>query len=321
MANESYFFKNKKQETKNKKQNTAKKGLVKVIAVVLSGFIILSSGIIYIVHYFKNKKNNTPVLPQDSIIQLDDLGEEITVPQEDKKDYGNTTGNINKDKLVEKDGKIYDDQDSADKSDNKGTVSTNTKDNKLEVDANGKVHEKEDGYEIKDKEGNIVQSGDKKEDGSIEDYEKNEELGGTYEENDDTSNLVRADADYYNEEGICIIYKGQLITKEALSFAKENLSTISIETSSIVVSSNINSSNVSSMVVSNDVTSSDAVSSNISSTSNDSELNKDGMYTIFGLTFESKADYQQWILQGYQGYAEVDGIMKSEEEIKKQLVK
>ena len=49
--------------------------------------------------------------------------------------------------------------------------------------------------------------------------------------------------------------------------------------------------------------------------------NEDGTYTIFGLTFRTKADFEQWVIQGYEGYAEYDGVMMPEEEILKQIQK
>ena len=115
---------------------------------------------------------------------------------------------------------------------------------------------------------------------------------------------VYADATYYNTEGVVMINKGEVVAKETLENAKKYLTTTK-------PTNKQNSSTTD--------TSSKAETS--STTTNKGKVNADGTYTIFGLTFRTKSDYEQWILQGYEGYAEADGIMIPEEEILKQIQK
>jgi len=283
-----------KNENKANKQKKNKKSLILVIvAAVAAGVIVLTSGIIAFVRHFSKKQNPTGNSNTSSISMLADIGDELEFPEEPKPKYGETTGKVDVNKIVEKNGKIYVDQESANKSDKVGTSSVDTKGDTLKVESDGTVKEKTDGYEIKDKEtGSVIQSGNVSSDGSIDGFEKNEELGGTYEEKDNTDDLVRADSNYYNEEGTCVIRKGDLLSKETLEYAKANLSTVA----------QVSSSNVSSSVSSN-------TSSNTSS-STTGVTNPDGTYTIGGITYLSKADYQQCILDGYEGYAIIDGIMQ-----------
>ena len=37
-----------------------------------------------------------------------------------------------------------------------------------------------------------------------------------------------------------------------------------------------------------------------------------GYYEIYGMKFLSKADYDQWVIQGYTGYSEVNGVMRAD---------
>ena len=73
------------------------------------------------------------------------MGNEL-IPEESKAVheaiYGNTTGNIDKDKLVEKDGNIYVNQDSANNSNNVGNTSIDTNNDTLVVKPDGTVEEK-----------------------------------------------------------------------------------------------------------------------------------------------------------------------------------
>ena len=303
------IFSSKERKKLYKHSNESKTNKKGFIIGVIAGVLSLITAATVVVSHLGRKKNTTKTT--NTSISISDMGTELEVPKEVYSNFGETTGKIDKNKLVEKDGKIYADQESANKSDKVGTVITDTEGGVLKVEEDGTVKETEKGYEIVDEETEtIIQSGEVNKDGSVDNYEKNEELGGTFEKEDNTDNLVRADADYYNEEGSCIIHKGDLLSKEALEYAKNNLSTVSTKVSSNATSS-VTSSNTTSSVT----------SSNTSSTANQGVINKDGTYTIFGLTFESQSDYQQWVLQGFEGYAEVDGIMKSAEEIQKQTQK
>lgn len=316
----------------------------RIISIIAGGLALVTT-ITGVVHIAKNtNKDNKETKPKatSSMVTLEDIGVELEMPKEDEIviKTGETTGKVDKNKVVEKDGVVYVDKENADKSDKVGDVKTDTKNDTLEVKPDGTVVEKEEGYEIVDKEtGNVIESGKVEENGIPDGFEENEELGGTYEEEDNTEDYVIADNNYYAEDGTLMVQKGDIISKEDLEYAKKHFttqapqkstsSTTSSYTSSVesTTSSKETTSSVSSTISSkketassvSSTTSSKETTSNISSTTTETTnieegvLNPDGTYSIFGLTFITKADFEQWIIQGYTGYIEVDGIMISEE--------
>lgn len=309
-----------KKEKKVKKQKNKKRIAVALIALCLAATTAISG---LVLHFNKKKNNNTNNSKNNSSISaVGDLGVELDFPKSSKPSLGETTGNVNVSDIVSSNGKYYANQSHADKADKVGTSSIDTKGDTLKVESNGTVKEKEEGYEIKDKEtGSIIQSGNVSSDGSIEGFKKDENLGGYFEEEDDVETLVYSDANYYDKNGDLVLAKGDLVEEERLAYAKKHYST----TKPVVSSKTSTSSTVTSTPsVSSNTSSKPSVNSNTSSTTSttdEGKVNADGTYTIFGLTFETKADYQQWVLQGYEGYAEADGIMKSESEIQKQIQK
>lgn len=303
----------KKVKTKKEKTKKSKKFIVGMIALVTAGVIALSSGVAVLVNYFKKKNNDVPKTPNNSIVQIDDMGAELEFPENNTSKYGNTTGDINVDEIVEKNGKFYVDKDSADKSDKKGTSSFDNKNNTL-IEEDGKIKEKTEDYEIKDDKGNTVQKGELDDDGIPDGYAWDPVLK-KYVPESEVGKYVYADATYYDEEGTVIINKGDVVAKETLEKAKKYLTTTKKTNSS----SNTTTSSTTTSSATD--TSSKNETSSTTTTSNEGKVNANGTYTIFGLTFESKADYEQWVLQGYEGYAEADGIMMPEEEILKQIQK
>ncbi|MBR6690205.1 MAG: hypothetical protein IKL65_02620 [Bacilli bacterium] len=307
---ESYVFEGSSKGIKHLVKNR-KKITMAVIAVILAGTVAIGSGITWIVNLFKNKNKDVPKNPTSSMsaMNIEDLGTELEFPKEEskKEKYENPTGKVDVNKIVEKDGVVYADKENADKSDKVGTSSIDTKNDTLKVESNGTVKEKNEGYEIKDKNSSVISKGDLNSSGIPSDYEENKELGGTFEKEDKTEQYTIADADYYAEDGTLMVKKGDIVSKEDLANAKKNFSTVKPTTSS----------NTSSNVSSKPTTSSNTTTSVI----DQGVVNANGTYTIFGITFESKADYQQWVLQGYEGYVEVDGIMMSEEALQELLQK
>lgn len=305
----------KKDEQKNikpvkvKKYNTkSKKFVISAVALTAAGVIVVTSGIAGLVNLFKKKNNaEVPKTPKNSIVQVDDMGTELEFPENNTSKYGNTTGNINADELVEKNGKIYKDKDSADKADKKGNSSFDNKNNTL-IEEDGKIKDKTQGYEIKDDTGKVIEQGDLEENKIPDGYAWDSVLK-KYVLKEEVGKYVYADATYYDTEGNVVINKGEVVAKETLEKAKKYLTTtkpVKTETSS----------NTSSTTTSKTETSSKEETS--STTTNEGKVNADGTYTIFGLTFRTKADYEQWVIQGYEGYAEVAGIMMSYEEIEQQ---
>ena len=306
-------FSNKKTERPSKNINISKNGTKKIIIAVIASILALITTVSGFLIFGKKKNQNTTATTtstnsQSNVITLDDIGAELEFSSSSNKKFGSVvSGNIDLNKIVEK-NKLYVDKENADKSNKVGNSSIDTKGNTLKVE-DGKVKDKTTGYEIKDgKTNSTIQTGDVNSNGTIPGFEYNENLGGTYEEKDNTSNLVKADSDYYNENGELLIKKGALLTKEALEHAKKNLSTKPIKKQT--TTSNTQTSN-SSITTSNTQTSnSSTTTSNTTSKADNGIVNKDGTYTIDGITYLSKEDYNQCIIDGYQGYAIIDGIMQ-----------
>lgn len=291
----------KKNASKHKTLKKGKNKKLKIIALIMASVIAVTSGIFGISNLLKNKtkessnNNNNNNNKSISTMEIDDIGSELDFVEQPKTEYGETTGNVDVNKIVEKNGKIYVDQKSADKSDKVGKSTIDTKDGTLDVKPDGTVTEKAPGYEIQDKDGNVIDEGDLN-NGKVPGYE-----------NDLPEGYVYADATYYNEEGNVLIEKGEVVTKDWLDYLKKNFSTTKPtiqENTSSQVSNNSSSQTV--------------------SKTEEGILNPDGTYTIYGITFETKADYQQWVIQGGEGYGiDSDGIMKAmpDLEVEKQKIK
>ena len=282
-------------EIKDEKKPNKKGRMAAILAAIAAGVIALTSIAVSLVR--KNNNNNGSTNENTSTtttaFDLDNMGDELTTITTATTTYNVVSGNIDPNKIVEQDGKLYKDAQEALEAKNK-TTSINLKNDTLKT-SNGKVYDKTTGYEIKDKETGKTTTGNLNESGIPDNFEKNEQLNGTFEKEDNTAGLVRSDSNYYNEEGNLVIKKDALISKETLEYAKKYLSTSPVTTTT--------------------------TSKQTTTTTSNQGINKDGTYTIFGLTFESKADYEQWVLQGYEGYVEADGIMISIEELNNRLQK
>lgn len=321
-----------KQQSRNIENSKKKrKGLAAaIIAVVLAGSAALTA---VITSFWPKKQdsaqNNKPtqstvdptttIDPEDQI-SLNELGltyENPTIDTETPQ-YGNVTGDINKDDLTEKNNTTWKDQEAANNSSNVGKTEIDDKNGTLEVKPNGDVFVKDEGYEIEKEDGTVIE-------GTItEDDKQNGEIGsnGTilppgyvYDENLDkdvipehANKYVTCDADYYNAyDGKLVYSKGEAITPEDLELAKQNLTTTKpvIGTQPTVPETTVPEPTVSEETVTEETF-----------VPTQGVVNADGTYTIDGFTFESKADYEQWVIQGYEGYGmDLDGIMKPEEEI------
>ena len=315
---ESKAKKKVKNKYKTPKKNKNKK--VKIIALIVAGVIALTSGFVGITNLFKRKNkdvsNNNTNKTSISTMDIGDMGAELEIT-EPKVEYGETTGKVDVNKIVEKNNKIYVDKESADKSSQVGNSSVNTKGGTLEVKPNGKVVEKTPGYEIKDETGKVVEKGDSN-NGKVPGYEYDKETDSYLPEG-----YVYTDATYYNEEGNVLIEKGEVVTKDWLDYLKKNFSTKkpTIQKNTSSQTSSTTSSTTSSQTSSQ---TSSTTSNQTDSNAEEGISNTDGTYTIYGITFESKADYQQWVIQGGEGYGiDTDGIMKAmpDLEVEKQKTK
>lgn len=228
-----------------------------------------------------------PTTTKPSItMSIDDLGSELEFPKETKPQVGEITGKVDVNTIVEKNDKVYVDQESADKANTVGTTITDTKDDTLTVDpTTGKVNDTTPGYEIVDENNSVIESGNNEED-LLKGY-------------------ITLDKNYYYKDGTLAFAKGSIVSEEDFNKYKDYL--ITDLNDAIIVEETTEPTTI--------PTEPTTIPTESTTSSNEGVVNEDGTYTIFGLTFESKADYEQWVLQGYEGYSEVDGIMISEEEL------
>lgn len=290
-----------------------------------------------------NSENNNETVNKPGIVvttlqptTLSSLGVELSF-EESKKEYSVSTNGIANSNKVVKDtntGKIYVDKEAYDNKGNVGNTVTDTKNNTLEVREDGKVFEKDDSYVIKDKEtGKVIETTKENEntkyapdgtpipDGYVWDegrkeivpesvagkyvYDQNGDLvlKETYKENPKTPVGDDAIVDTKVEEIITPIEKEEVkeeVTTPTPEQPKQEVTTPTPEQPK-------------QEVVEEEVVE-EVVEETITETTSVGVTNPDGTYTVNGLTFESKADYEQWIIQGFTGYVmDIDGIMKSEE--------
>lgn len=292
----------KKNESGRKCNKISKSGIIKAAVAIFLSVVTLGSSCAK-----KNNNNDKDsnkediVYSQDSNqevdknnVTIDGLGLELEIPSKENLnlEYGNASGNIDKNEIVENNGSIWVNQAASLNSSEVGKEILDTKDGSLETGSNGNVYDKVVGYEIQDSTGNIISSGDLNDNGIPEGYYKDEKTG----------DLIH--------EGQYVDPDGNIWTsKERYEQYIESLKTdnTTIETG-IIPSENDN--------LSNEISSDNNNSSNI-------EENTNGMYTDpdFGLTFQSKEDYDQWVLQGYEGYGIIGGIMVPETQEMKEAQK
>lgn len=267
---------------KNKNKKSNKKGIVVAIIALGVAIAIALSG--WLTFGRKNKKNkpDNSNIPSTSLT-VNDLGADLGYDpnkSDNKNTYSNPTGSVVIESIVkDKNGKIYANQDALDNSSNIGTT-TNTQGGKLEVKDDGKVVEKNDGYEIKTESG--VVSGEITDDNKVDDYVWDSVLG-TYVKPEDLGKYVK---DETGKLWLKTDYEEYLKLQ-----GKENIPTEKTE-EKIEVDNVI-----------------------------EGTLNQDGTYTIGtgndSITFMSKADFDQWVIQGFTGYG-IDvktGMMVPENQI------
>jgi len=320
----------------------------KKIFIGIVAAILTSSLVIGIVHIFKRKRNNsksneptqstvstTPTIKPEDQISIDGLGlkyKNPTLPTE-KPQYGNVTGKVEKEEIVDKGETIWKDETAANNSSNVGKTEIDDKNGTLEVKPNGDVFVKEEGFEIEKEDGVIIN-------GNITEEEKqNGEIGsnGTvlpdgyvHDENldkdvveEDANKFVYSDANYYDGTGELIYSKGELISKDDLERAKQYLTTtkpVIVVPETTVPETTVPETIVPETTVPETTVPETTVPETITPEETfiptQGVVNADGTYTIDGITFETKADYDQWVIQGFEGYGiDLDGVMKPEEEI------
>lgn len=215
-------------------------------------------------------------------------------------------------------------------------IDTNNGEYVITKDDNGNTIVKEVGvgYQIIDKNGKTIESG--------------EELPTNYKEIEGTKDLIEKDytiasKDYYNNEGEVVISKGSVIKNETESKANQELATSKDEikepsTKQYVEEKTSSNEEIIDELVRQGVSLEDARAAVLGSEATTAKVEESttkkiepttvepttvepttaepttkqessGYYEIYGLKFLSKADYEQWVIQGYTGYSEVNGIM------------
>ena len=272
---------------KAKIKKEKKKGSKKVKALLISSVAVLSAAVIgttaFLANHFGNKKKKYDTNSKNETYSISDLGLEEEITSSEDSIYIDATNGIDTKQIVSKNGKLYVNSKAAEKSSEVGKSVIDTKGGTLEVKSNGKVYEKNNSeYQVVDKNGNVTSSGTKDSTGAPNGYVYDSVIGG-YVKPEEAGKYVRDE-------------NGHIVSKEDYE-ARNNSNTTSNSTSSSTSSSNTSSSNTPS-------------SSTISEVEVKGHYNADGTYTIYGMTFETKEDFEQYVLQGYEGYGLVNGIMK-----------
>lgn len=273
----------KKAKIKKEKKQWSKK----VKAIIISSVAVLSAAVIgttaFLANHFGNKKKKYDTNSKNETYSISDLGLEEEITSSEDSIYIDATNGIDTKQIVSKNGKLYVNSKAAEKSSEVGKSVIDTKGGTLEVKSNGKVYEKNNSeYQVVDKNGNVTSSGTKDSTGAPNGYVYDSVIGG-YVKPEEAGKYVRDE-------------NGHIVSKEDYE-ARNNSNTTSNSTSSSTSSSNTSSSNTPS-------------SSTISEVEVKGHYNADGTYTIYGMTFETKEDFEQYVLQGYEGYGLVNGIMK-----------
>lgn len=329
---------NKKLEEVNNKpeKKKNKKGIIiGIIAIILAA----ATGITAFILSKRNNKNNKPdptqittsaitlpeetTLPIEETMGLDGLGQEYEQPTlEEEKELEKVTGDVDKDKIVVDDeGNVWVDQEAADNKDKVGQEVVDTKDDTLVVKPNGDVFVKEEENEIQKEDGTTdVMDEEEFEDEYVYDENLDSEV-----KKEDVNKFVEVDANYYNLNGELVYAKGERVTKETFEKIKNDpgLTTtkpvVKEEQSTIKPTIQETKPTIQETTKPSEPTVPETTIPETEESFVPAEgiLNEDGTYTVDGLTFESKADYQQWIIQGYEGYGvdSKDGIMKPIEEM------
>ena len=311
--------KTSRRNTKDKKKKKKKGIITAAIALAMAG-VMAASG--FLIASKLKKKDDTDLDNSKSIstnmdtADLDSLGEQL--PTEGKKsEYTKVSGDFNIEDIVRgADGRLYVDEESAKNAAKSGSVHIDTKGGTLTVDGSGKVYTQSEGYEIVDENGNVVESGQ----GSPSDYEE----GIDY---------VECPCNYYDDEGTLVHSAGEFITPEELELCKtyyhtskpaageydkveeeiiyeDGYSEEDLKDEGEPVGSNSDSKEETAEEDIEEEVEYVEEDDNTNTSSNQGVTNADGTYTIYGVTYASYADYQQYIIDGGVGYGYIDGIIQ-----------
>ena len=222
-------------------------------------------------------------------INLSTLGDELS-PKAIKNDV-KVTGNVNPETIVNGNGVNYVDEEALNKSNNVGKTIVDTNNGQYYVTNDGKVKENETGNNIVDGKGNTTYEGSSNiPEGYVYDEEQK-----AYVEKEEAGKYVTLTSNYYDKNGNLVFENGELVSKDAYASIEED----------------IKNGKLTKTKVEKVEPTKEAQTEEVKK--EEGKTNSNGTYSIYGLTFETKADYDQWVIQGYEGYVEVDGIMMSYE--------
>lgn len=306
-ADEFNKVKLNKNKKKRKKIIISLASLVSAAALIVTGILTSGFGI-----FKKRKVEETKYIPPKNKVEniipdeelktdsLDNLGVKLEFPKEEKKEYNNPTGNVNVNNIVkDNNGTLWVSPEAEAKQEDIGKVITDTDGGTLEKRPDGDVYEKQPSYEITDKDGNIKDEGKLDDNGIPDGYAWDPVIEKIVPENEVGKYVKDEDGNLWLKEDY-----------EAYLREKEKSETTSTEVEIIPTDP----------VIVEDVTPSDTTETEIPGpVIPDSEPTTGNYYDeISGLTFQSKEHYDQWVLQDFEGYGIVNGIMvpKTDEMIK-----
>lgn len=262
----------KSKEVNGKNKKISKKAL----ALILAALIVIAApvGILVSKFFKKNKTEETKptyststksdTLPEKN--ELSDLGVELEQPEIKKEEqYQNPTGDVVVEDIVkdEDTGKLYKNEEAKENAGNVGKETIDTKGDKLVVQDDGKVVEKNEGYEIKDENDKVVDSGDLNEskipngyawDSVLEEYVPEKEVGKYVK--DDEGNIWEKD----RYEEYLKLQKEETKTETQIIPEEEKKEETEVETTLEGI------------------------------------VNPDGTYTIYGITYKDKTTFEYFIL-------------------------
>ena len=297
-------------------------------------------------------ESEEPTLTDDTTTRrvLADLGIEAELPTVTDRPIVQNPSNskIDVNKVVEdQDGNLFIDEENKEKyeeakknpnvtvtKDEKGNeviVSYETKQDEY-VNQDGNVYKKDEYYEVKDKEGNTVQEGKVDSDTGLPD-------GYIYEDGriipeSDAGKYVVLESDYYFGDQK-VYNKGEKVTKETYEDIKRQFTTKPTKTTTRVENEFIPDKTTTTTPKATTTTPKATTTTPKTTTptpttttpkkttttttvyvDEEGVINKDGTYTIYGTTYKSKADFEQFIIDP-DSYGLYNGVIMPLEDIEK----
>lgn len=310
MENNEKFYEEELNKAQAKKTSSKpkKKGLIaRIVAIGLAAVFAIGATIAILRKKIPTTNEQTYTITS-TYKGVDDLGfKDKDIDNDNKnKQYGNVTGDIKKEELVstkDKNGNtvIYKDQDAADKSSDVGKEVVDTQNGALEVQPDGTVVEKNEGFEVKDETGNVVASGSNE--SGIPDGYVYDSVLNKYVKAEDVGKYVIVEATYYDNSGNVVYNEGEIVLKETYEKIKKELTVTKPEntTTDKTVNTNTTTDTNTDKETTNTNTPSDKETTN-TETKNETVdsmggvVNIDGTYTIYGTTYMDKATFEAFVL-------------------------